>query len=1106
MPTTIFLRLLILSFTLRPLSSKHHHHRRVLHQPFQLQDSSPPSNPPSPSPPSPPKYPFSTFTPDHSPFFPSHPPPPSPPLRASFSSLPADISSLSVPHPSRLNSASTKLTVAAVAAVISAVAVVSLAFFLHLRHRTKNHGPSSIDQCKTERSDNSSAASFNQTLSAPRHIPKLQGPSQTSSEFLYLGTLVSSHAPGGGGVAFSNVRSTSTANYNNAFDSRKTNSPELRPLPPLNTHHGFRQIFRTNISDVVSSKDDENEEFYSPKGSISGRERRGSPSGRAFAAIDVENFNASTSNSLSTYSSLVAGLGLGSPVRSVSSGLSPANILSPRNSIQNITQMGGLLFQKSASPSLRSSSSPENYSRRSEESSSKISTVSSHNTVVPVKMSSTMIPPPEIGGSMFPEPASALSSQVSYSRRSEESSPTNSNVSEHNSESPVRCSIPFKHNTVDIRPPPERQGFVLPEFAFPLPPSSSSPKRHSESSPTSPNVSDHSVDSPERISSPVRPNTTILPSPLEIRGSIFSESATALHLNSPCSKSCLIKIQESAPRILNVSDQKVESLIRISSPVQHNAPTFVLVPSPPPPPPSPPPPQSKVWESPKTPTPPAENPIVPPAMINLLIFPIESTSNDSQTVKKDEEKETKYSSEDVDRSGDSILKPKLKPLHWDKVRASSNREMVWDQLKCSSFKLNEEMIETLFVVNAPKSKPNSDETTRWGDLPKPGQDNGNRVLDPKKARNIAIMLKALHVTVDEVCEGLSEGNADILGTELLESLLKMAPTEEEERKLREYKDESPTKLGAAERFLKAVVEIPYAFKRVDAMLYVSNFDSEVEYLKKSFATLEAACEELRTSRMFLKLLEAVLKTGSRMNVGTNRGDTRAFKLDTVLKLADVKGADGKTTLLHFVVEEIIRTEGACLPSGTHCETTSSTNDDGARCRKLGLQVVSSLGSELSNVKKSAVMDAEVLNCDVSKLSRGIEYVGEIIVVSNGESIKNRFTESMSVFMKLAEEEIFRVRAQERVALSLVKEITEYFHGDSVKEEARPFRIFMVVRDFLVVLDCACKEVGMINERTTVSSKHKFPVPVNPMLQQVSGAFHERESTSSDDVGALFFNV
>lgn len=82
------------------------------------------------------------------------------------------------------------------------------------------------------------------------------------------------------------------------------------------------------------------------------------------------------------------------------------------------------------------------------------------------------------------------------------------------------------------------------------------------------------------------------------------------------------------------------------------------------------------------------------------------------------------------------------------------------------------------------------------------------------------------------------GSADTLGTELLESLLKMAPSKEEEWKLREFKDESPFKLGSAEKFLKAVLDIPFAFKRVDAMLYIANFELEVEYLRRSFETLE----------------------------------------------------------------------------------------------------------------------------------------------------------------------------------------------------------------------------------------------------------------------------
>lgn len=81
------------------------------------------------------------------------------------------------------------------------------------------------------------------------------------------------------------------------------------------------------------------------------------------------------------------------------------------------------------------------------------------------------------------------------------------------------------------------------------------------------------------------------------------------------------------------------------------------------------------------------------------------------------------------------------------------------------------------------------------------------------------------------------GNPEGLGPELLETLVKMAPTKEEEIKLKDYNGET-SKLGSAERFLKAILDIPLAFKRVEAMLYRANFDTEVAYLRKSFQTLE----------------------------------------------------------------------------------------------------------------------------------------------------------------------------------------------------------------------------------------------------------------------------
>ncbi|KAL4387826.1 hypothetical protein GQ457_09G013350 [Hibiscus cannabinus] len=76
----------------------------------------------------------------------------------------------------------------------------------------------------------------------------------------------------------------------------------------------------------------------------------------------------------------------------------------------------------------------------------------------------------------------------------------------------------------------------------------------------------------------------------------------------------------------------------------------------------------------------------------------------------------------------------------------------------------------------------------------------------------------------------------------------------------------------------------------------------------------------------------------------------------------------------------------------------------------------------------------------------------------------KFSESMNEFPKKTEEEIVRIQTLDRVALSMVKEITAYFHGNSTPEEAHPFRIFTVVRDFLSIIDQLCKEAEKVKEK------------------------------------------
>ncbi|KAL8109351.1 formin-like protein 11 [Apium graveolens] len=407
---------------------------------------------------------------------------------------------------------------------------------------------------------------------------------------------------------------------------------------------------------------------------------------------------------------------------------------------------------------------------------------------------------------------------------------------------------------------------------------------------------------------------------------------------------------------------------------------------------------------------------------------------------------------------------KLKPLHWDKVRAAPDQSMVWDKLRSSSFEFDEEMIESLFGYNLKNSMNNDDTKSK---SPSPSK----HVLEPKRLQNITILSKALNVTTEQVCTALMQGTG--LSLQQLEALIKMEPTKEEEENLASYKGDI-SQLGSAEKFVKKMLNIPYAFLRIEAMLYKETFEDEVVHLRKSFSILEDACKELRSSRLFLKLLEAVLKTGNRMNVGTTRGGARAFKLDALLKLADVKGTDGKTTLLHFVVQEIVRAEGIKVSKSIIGKINSQKNKskDVENCeetyRKMGLDLVSGLSTELHNVKKTATIDIDVIASSVSTLSDGMAKLKHLVNKDLCKEEKSgNFVQAMRSFLNYAEKNLRELREDEHGVLLHVREITEYFHGNVSKDESSPLRIFVIVRDFLGMLDQVCKEL------------RSFKVPISP---------------------------
>ncbi|CAL5355207.1 unnamed protein product [Camellia sinensis] len=491
-------------------------------------------------------------------------------------------------------------------------------------------------------------------------------------------------------------------------------------------------------------------------------------------------------------------------------------------------------------------------------------------------------------------------------------------------------------------------------------------------------------------------------------------------------------------------------------------------------PPPPPPPSIPAKKGPAPPPPPpkapglasSSKPLPPPKGIPSSNKQSESLSREGST-------------------GDGNGQVKLKPLHWDKVNPNVDHSMVWHKIDGGSFRFDDDLMEALFgnVASARQSpKANSSSSS-----PKSEKSNPRSrvfILDARKSQNTAIVLRSLAISRNEVIDSLIEGQG--LDSDTLEKLTKIAPTKEEESEILAF-DGDPTRLADAESFLYHLLgAVPSAFTRFNAMLFRSNYNSEILHLKETLQTLDLACKELRTRGLFLKLLEAILKAGNRMNAGTSRGNAQAFSLTTLRKLSDVKSIDGKTTLLHFVVEEVVRAEGKrCVLNKNRSlsRNSSRSNNDTARnsdnltskddkereYTKLGLPVVGGLSSEFSNVKKAATMDYDALVKTCSVLTAHIDEIRQVLTRC-GDS-EGGFVREMKSFLQVAGQEVEVVKQEQTKVMELVKRTTEYYQaGASKDKEKNPLQLFIIVKDFLGMVDQACIDIARNLQKRKTTTK------------------------------------
>ncbi|EFN59313.1 hypothetical protein CHLNCDRAFT_137684 [Chlorella variabilis] len=381
---------------------------------------------------------------------------------------------------------------------------------------------------------------------------------------------------------------------------------------------------------------------------------------------------------------------------------------------------------------------------------------------------------------------------------------------------------------------------------------------------------------------------------------------------------------------------------------------------------------------------------------------------------------------------------RLKQLHWDKLK-QAREGTVWSRANRDKLHLDLRQLESLFQIMEAKA------IKRGG----PKEDEV-RLVEHRRAHNILIELSGIRKPFDEIKDALLRMDAAALSVEQLSVLSRAVPDDQERKDIElylagkhpKYKGKSEVeRLGTVERYFVEVKDIPRLAERIRCFIFSRTYRATHGKCVEHLEVVRQACRELQGCASFSKLLQA----------GTQRGAAAGFKLDTLLKLADVKGTDRKTSLLHFLVEE----------------------DEGMK----------EMSAELEHLKQAANMQASSLAADrhstpalaalkglIGEVRLGLRQINtEVVQAAKSRdqegSGSRHFSEMMAGFHAEAAQEFRELEALEKRMYEELCEATEYFGEEYAPADAT--RVLRTVRDFVVLFE---KGLADIRAREKAAAK------------------------------------
>ncbi|KAM9577881.1 protein diaphanous homolog 2 isoform 3-T3 [Trichechus inunguis] len=312
-----------------------------------------------------------------------------------------------------------------------------------------------------------------------------------------------------------------------------------------------------------------------------------------------------------------------------------------------------------------------------------------------------------------------------------------------------------------------------------------------------------------------------------------------------------------------------------------------------------------------------------------------------------------------------------------------------------------------------------------------------RILDPKTAQNLSIFLGSYRMPYEDIKNIILEVNEGMLSEALIQNLVKHLPEQKVLNELAELKNEYDD-LCEPEQFGVVMSSVKMLRPRLNSILFKLTFEEHVNNIKPSIIAVTLACEELKKSESFNKLLELILLVGNYMNSGSRNAQSLGFKINFLCKIRDTKSSDQKTTLLHFLAEI--------------CEEKYPD--------------ILKFPEELEHVESASKVSAQILKSNLTAMEQQIIHLErDIEKFPQTEDQHDKFVEKMTSFTKIARDQYDKLFTMHSNMIKLYENLGEYFIFDSNTVSIEEF--FGDLSNFRTLFLEAVKE---INKRREMEEK------------------------------------